>query len=634
MLLSVAAGLLGADVTMAHAAVDAGLLEVGDRVTFAHPLARSATYHKATADSRRRVHSALAAATDAEADPDRRAWHLARAALGPDESVAAELERSAGRAQARGGLAAAAAFLTRAMELTPDLAQRSRRALDAAFANVQAGSFETAHRLHDIASRGPIEESQRATSELLGAQLVLAATRGNDAAAPLLAAARRLEDLDVDLARETYLDAFTASLFGARLNVTVDASDVAAAARAAPHGRAGDPRAVDLLLDAFTTITGDYGQAVPLCRAAVERLEADKARASAELRWFWHGTVLALELWDDHGAYSLSEHQTRVARSTGALSQLALALSSYTPVLVFRGDISAAEYAVGEAEAVQEATGIQAAPYGGLIVTAWRGLERPTRDLVEATVREATSRGEGIGIAVAEYARAVLCNGLGRYDEALEAATRATEDSAELVAHNWGLGELVEAGARSGRLDLATQAHRRLARKAHASGTDWAKGIEARCRALLDEGPGAEDAYRESITHLEHASVRSELARTHLVYGEWLRRANRRVDARKELTAAHDSLTSMRLSAFAERARGELLATGATVRKRTVELEEALTPQEVQIARLARDGLSNLEIGSQLFLSARTIEWHLRKVFRKLNIRSRRQLHTSLQVPS
>jgi DNA-binding CsgD family transcriptional regulator len=486
--------------------------------------------------------------------------------------------------------------------------------------------------LHAIAGRGPIEESQRATRELLGAQLVLAASRGNDAAAPLLAAARRLETLNVDLARETYLDAFTASLFGARLNVTVNASDVAAAASAAPHGRGHDPRAVDILLDAFTAISSDYERAVPVCRAAVDRLHTDMSSASAELRWFWHGTVLALELWDDHGAYSLSNHHTRVARSTGALSQLALALSSHTPVLVFRGDISAAEYAVGEAEAVQEATAVQAAPYGALIVSAWRGLERPTKDLVDATVREATLRGEGIGIAVAEYARAVVCNGLGQYEEALGAATRATADTAELVAHNWGLGELVEAGVRSGRLDLAEQAHRRLARKAHAGGTHWANGIEARCRALLSEGHEAEDAYRESIAHLDRATVRAELARTHLVYGEWLRRANRRVDARKELTTAHDSLSSMGMAAFAERARGELLATGATVRKRTVEAEEVLTPQEGHIARLARDGLTNVEIGSQLFLSARTVEWHMRKVFRKLNIRSRRQLHTSLQV--
>jgi DNA-binding CsgD family transcriptional regulator len=626
MLLSRAAGLLGTSLTVAHPAVDVGLLKVGDRVSFAHPLARSAAYHHGSTEHRHQVHQALATATDPETDPDRRAWHLARATVGPDEDVAAELERSADRAQARGGIAAAAAFLTRAMELTPKLVDRNRRALDAAFANVEAGAFETARRLLAIANRGPIEEGQRAKCELLGAQLILVATRGNDAAGPLLTAARRLETTNIALARETYVDAFTASLFGARLNELVDVRDVAAAARAAPRSRADNPSSVDLLLDAFTAITGDYEQAVPVCQAAVRQLRLDRRSPEAELRWFWHGTVLALELWDDESAYHLSEHHTKVARNTGALSQLALGLSSHTPVVVFRGELSAGDFAVAEAESVQEATGIQTAPYGALMVLAWRGLERETKDMVEATVHEATSRGEGIGVAVAEYAHAVLCNSLGQYEEALAAALHATQDSRELVAHNWSLSELVEAAARSDRSDLAVQAHRRLARKAQATGTNWALGLEARARALIGGGDRAEDSYRQAIACLNRTSVRSELARTHLLYGEWLRRANRRVDARNELTTAHESLTAMRMEAFAERARGELLATGAKVRKRKVAAEDAMTPQEAQIARLARDGLTNIEIGAQLFLSARTVEWHLRKVFRKLNIGSRHQL--------
>ena len=347
-------------------------------------------------------------------------------------------------------------------------------------------------------NRGPIEDGQRAKSELLGAQLVLVATRGNDAAGPLLAAARRLETMNVDLARETYMDAFTASLFGARLNELVDVRDVAAAARAAPHARANDPERVDLLLDAFTALTGDYEQAVPVCRAAVRRLQVDRRSPEAELRWFWHGTVLALELWDDEGAYHLSEHHTRVARSAGALSQLALALSSHTPVLVFRGDLSAGDFAVAEAESVQEVTGIQAAPYGALMVKAWRGLERETKDLVAATVREATSRGEGIGVAVSEYAHAVLCNSLGQYEEALTAALHATEDSRELVAHNWSLSELVEAAVRSDHADLATQAHHRLARKAHASAHELGARHGGASRALLGDGDSAEEPYRQA----------------------------------------------------------------------------------------------------------------------------------------
>ena len=366
-------------------------------------------------------------------------------------------------------------------------------------------------RLRAQAEEGPLDDRQRASSELLGAQLTLAASRGNDAAAPLLAAAQMLEALDINLSRETYLDAFTASLFGARLNVTVDAADVAAAARRAPRRMLGEPRAVDLLLDAFTEITRDYQQAIPVCRAAIDRLQADCSAVDSEPRWFWHGAVLSLELWDDEHAYLLSEHHAQLARRTGALSQLALALSAHTPVLVFRGDLAAAEYAEGEADAVQEVTGIQGAPYGTLIVKAWLGLEHETNQLVDATLAEATARGEGIGIAVAQYARAVLCNSLGQYDAARTAASQATADSAELVAHNWGLGELVEAGVRSGRVDLATEAHERLARKAFSSRTHWALGIEARCRALARRRRGSRDLVPPGRRALgaHHRSIRA-----------------------------------------------------------------------------------------------------------------------------
>ena len=257
---------------------------------------------------------------------------------------------------------------------------------------------------------------------------------------------------------------------------------------------------------------------------------------------------------------------------------------------------------------------------------AWLGLEHETNQLVDATLAEATARGEGIGIAVSQYARAVLCNSIGRYDAAMVAAAQATADTAELVAHNWGLGELVEAGVRNRRIDLATEAHQRLARKAFASGTDWALGMEARCRALLADDEEAANSYRLSIEHLGRTTVRSELARSHLLYGEWLRRAGRRTDARGELSTAYESFQAMGMAAFAERARGELLATGATVRRRTVDAVDDLTPQEAHIAKLARDGMSNTEIGAHLFLSARTVEWHLGKIFRKLDITSRRQL--------
>jgi DNA-binding CsgD family transcriptional regulator len=628
-LLRRAAEVLRIDMAAAEPAVDAGLLQVRRRVEFAHPLVRSATYHAAAAGDRRRVHSALAEATDAEADPDRRAWHRARATPGPDEEVAAELERSAGRAQARGGLAATAAFLTRAAELTPDRARRVQRALDAACANVQAGAFDTAHSMLTVARQEPVDVLQRARIDLVSAQLALASSRGNVATPLLLAAARRLEPVDLGLARETYVDAFTAALLGARLNHGVGVPDVARAARAAPRP-SGRPTTADLLLDAFGALTDDYETAVPLCREALQRLCGDRVLLEDELRWLWHGIVIALELWDDASAHSLSHRYVETARSTGALSQLALALTSGPSILVFNGEFSAAASLVAESQSVHEATRIRAAPYSALQVAAWRGQAREARELIEVTMREAASRGEGVGVAVSEYAHAVLCNSLGQYDEALAAALGACADPHESIVHNWGLTELVESASHTGRADLATEALQRLSSRARASGTDWALGMEGRARALLSDGDTAECAFREAIEHLGRARVRAELARAHLLYGEWLRQADRRLDARSELSVAYEMFTAMGLEGFAERTRRELLATGATVRTRTTEMRDGLTSHEAHIARLARDGMSNPEIGAQLFISARTVEWHLRKVFTKLGIGSRRELNRAL----
>jgi DNA-binding CsgD family transcriptional regulator len=607
-----------------------GLLAIGERVRFRHPLVRSAVYRSADAIDRRAVHLALAEATDREADPDRRAWHLAAAAVGPDEQVAAELERSAGRAQARGGLAATAAFLERAAALTEDPARRAGRALDAAQASVQAGAFDTALGLLASAEADPLDEFGRALIDLLRARLAFASSRGTEATPLLLAAARRLEPLDLSLARETYLDAFSAALFGARLNDSVGLPDVARAARSAPGPSDDEPRASDLLLNALVALTDDYDAAIPLCRDALDKLTGDTVSPQERLRWLWQGCVVALEAWDDASAYVLSDRCVAIARETGTLSDLALALSARTPVLVFCGEFSSAASTVAETQSVEEATGIRAAPYGALILEAWRGRPREVRPLIETTIREVAARGEGIGIAISEYARAVLCNGLGQYEEALVAAGSASE-YCEVVAENWGLSELVEPAARTGRTDLAMDAIDRLATKARATGTDWALGIEARSRALLSEGDLAEGHFRNAIDHLGRTRVRVELARTHLLYGEWLRREQRRADARVELHGALDEFRSIGMHAFAERARAELVATGEKVPKRAIETRDDLTAQERQIAELAREGLSNPEIGERLFLSARTVEWHLRKVFGKLGIRSRTELRRALR---
>jgi DNA-binding CsgD family transcriptional regulator len=611
----------------------AQLLDIGASVHFRHPLVRSAVYRAAPRDRRQRAHRGLAAVSDPDSDADRRAWHLALAADGPDEAVAGELERSAARAEARGGAAATAAFLNRAVALTPDPARRRERALAAAQVSVQAGAFTAARGLLAIADAGPLEDVQRARIDLLQAQLAFVSSRGNDATALLLAAARRLEPLDISAARETYVDAFSAAMFGARLNDTVGMSEVAEAARAAPRPLDAERGTADLLLDALVGLVDGYDTAVPRCRETLQRLAGKDASAQERLRWLWQGCVLALEIWDDGKARSLSRSSVEIARETGTLSELALALSARAPVLVFSGKFAAAAATVSETQSVEEVTGIRSAPYGALLLSAWRGREHETTKLIETTEREAEARGEGIGLGISAYARAVLCNGLGRYEEALTAAAVAAEHR-EIVAENWGLSELIEPATRTGRTELAADAHERLTKKAQATRTDWALGIAARSRALLGEDESSEGQFLEAIEHLSRTGVRAELVRTRLLFGEWLRRMNRRVDARATLRSAFEDFASIGMDAFAERARRELLATGETVRKRTVDTRDELTPQERQIAELARDGLSNPEIGARLFLSRRTVEWHLRHVFAKLGVKSRRELASALVRPA
>jgi DNA-binding CsgD family transcriptional regulator len=616
------------DMAAAESAVDAGLLTIRARAEFAHPLVRSSAYRSAAAHERHRVHRALADATNPATDPDRRAWHRACATPGPDEEVAAELERSAGRAQARGGIAAAAAFLRRAAELSSDPTRRAERAFNAAQASLQAGAFDVALGLLAGVEEGPLDDFQRACVDLARAQLAFASNRGNEATPLLLTAARRLETLNSKLARETYLDAFSAALFGARLNEGVGVPEVADAARTAPRPATDESTPADLLLDALVALSDDYSTAIPACQKAFAKLLGDGIAPEERLRWLWQGCVVAIEAWDDECASSLSARSVQLARETGTLAELALALSARAPVLVICGELPAAAAAVAETKSVEEVTGIRSAPYGALILAAWQGHHDEARQLIATTIGESRSRGEGIGLAVSEYARAVLCNGLGQYEEALVAARSASEYQ-EAVVENWALSELIEPAVRTARIDLAATALDRLATKASAAGTGWALGIQARSRALLSEGGAAEGLFHEAIEQLNRTRVRAELARTQLLYGEWLRREGRRVDARAQLRSAYDVFVAIGMEAFAERARGELMATGERVRKRTPDTRDHLTPQEEQIARLARDGLSNPEIGAQLYISAKTVEWHLGKVFTKLGIRSRRQLRSA-----
>src|SRR5262252_4630198 len=624
VLLHRAAGTLGIDLAAAGPAQDGGLLELGGRVEFAHPLVRSAAYRSAAAGDRHRVHRALADATVAETDPDRRAWHRARATPGPDEEVAAELERSAGRAQARGGVAAAAAFLQRSAELTVDPARRAQRALAAARASFQAGAFDAALRLAATAEAGPLDEFQRARADLLRGQLAFASGLASDAPPLLLKAARRLEPFDLELARETYLTAwgaaFTAAGQAAGRGVMLE---ICRAVRALPP-RPGAPRPLDLLLDGLALLTTDgRAAATPTLQRAAEALAG--IPVEDVVRWGWMATAASNAVWDNDGAHAISARQVQLIRDVGALAELPLYLSALGLASAWMGDFAGAASNIAEADSVAAATGSRFAPYTLLRLRALQGREAEAAAAIEHTL----AGGPGVGV-YAQWAAAVLYNGLARYQEAAAAARQATSNTFEYWVSAWALPELVEAAVRAGDAAIARDALERLAETTQPAGTDFALGIEARSRALLSDGASADTLYREAIDRLSRTRLRPELARAHLLYGEWLRRASRRTDAREQLHAAYDLLAAIGMEAFAERARRELMATGETVRRRSAGARDELTPQEEQIARLARDGLSNAEIGAQLFISARTVEWHLRKVFTKLGVSSRRQLRQAL----
>src|SRR4051794_13179421 len=606
-----------------------GLIELGARVRFRHPLLRSAAYRAAPVSDRRAVHHALAEATDPDTDPDRRAWHRAQAASGPDEAVADELERSADRAQARGGAAAAAAFLARAAELTPDPAERGRRAVAAAQGKLDAAGSNAALELLAPAELAPLNELQRARLERLRAEIVFARTRGSDAPTLLLGAARRLDPLDAAMARETHLEAMAAAMFAGRLGDRPGVREAAEAAQAAPPAP-HPPRAIDLLLDGLATrFTDGYFAGVPPLRKALDAFRRVEGMSARDARWLWLACRIAQDLWDDELWAVLATRGVHVARETGALGVLPIAATYRASLHVHGGDFDAASSLIAEADSITRATGMAPLKYASLMLAAWRGNEADCLGLIESGRLEATARGEGMGLGVVEWATALLYNGRGRYADALAAARRGCEhDDVGLFA--WALVEMIEAGVRCGATDAASAALDRLGARTRASGTDWALGIEACSRALLGAGPDAETHYREAVERLARSRGVVHLARARLLYGEWLRRENRRVDAREQLRAAHDQFSRIGAEAFAERARGELLATGETAPRRTAETRDVLTPQEAQIARMASDRQTNPEIAAKLFISPRTVEYHLHKVFAKLDVSSRKELRGAL----
>ncbi|GAA5211821.1 LuxR family transcriptional regulator [Microbacterium kyungheense] len=609
-----------------------GLLSLDAQVHFRHPLVRSATYRAASHAELLDAHRALAESIDQHSDPDRHAWHRAQAAAGPQEDIAAELVRSAEKAGERGGVAAMAAFLDRAATLTPEPAQRSSRALDAAQAKLLSGAFDQAAGLVAMAEVAPSDDLGRARIDLLNAQIAFAQNRANEATPLLLSAAHRLQEVDVSLARQTYLDAIGAALFASHLARGPGLREAGEAGREAP--RPDVPALPDRLLDALSIrLTEGYAAGAPHMAAVFEELNDDRLPVTDSLRWLLFGSVLASELWDFDGWRATTARHVVVVREAGALSELPPAIDALTTVHLFAGELAAASALIDEAKTVCEAIGSPQARLGPLGLAAFSGHEHEARALIDENLADATARGQGAAVIITEWYRALLCNGLALYDEALEAAGRVVEHPEAFTSLPWGLVELIEAATRTGRTDVAAKANETLSRVLRAAGTEWALGVGARSHALVSSGSVAEEAYRSAIDHLARTRAGTDLGRAHLLYGEWLRRENRRADARDELRTAYRMLDELGLSGFAERARRELQATGVVARPRTDPTRTTLTDQEEQIARLAGSGLTNAEIGSRLFLSPHTVDWHLRKVFSKLGVGSRREIPARMATP-
>jgi DNA-binding CsgD family transcriptional regulator len=625
-----AADRLGIGREAAGPAADAGLLEFGRRVVFRHPLVRSVAYRSAALRERQMVHGALAEVTDPAIDPDRRAWHLAQAACGPDEEVAGELESSAGRALARGGFAAAAAFLEHAVILTADPGRRGQRFLAAAMAKREAGALDAALGLLVAVDAGPTDALQAARVQHLRGQIAQEQLRSGQAAELLLDAARRLELFDVESAREAYLEALVAAMWAGRLDGPAGLRATAEATRAAPP--AHDPlRAVDTVVDALgVRFTYGYAAAAPALTQAVEQFRALGVDTNEVDRSSWialsaAGGLVAPEVWDDESWQVMAADRVHFARETGALVQLQFALNLLAWVKMLCGELTDAASLIEEDRLIAEATGSSPMGYAELMLAVWRGGGAEASELINATLERVTALDLGQNVNFVTFASALLYNGVGRHDLARDAAWRAFEGD-HVGAGPFVIPELAEAASRTGDDSLVKAALEWLSERTLVTPTEWALGIEARVRALLNDGE-TESCYIESIERLERTGFRAEVARSHLLYGEWLRRERRQRDARVQLRIAHEMLDTMGIAAFAERARRELAATGETARKRTVETSNDLTAQELQIAQLARDGLSNPEIGTRLFISSRTVQYHLRSIYTKLGISSRKQLH-------
>ncbi len=610
-----------------------GLVDFSNGVVFRHPLVRSAVYNMATPKDRREAHLALAEATDRVLDPDRRAWHRAQATFRPNEDVAAELEASAERAQARGGFPAAAAFLERSVALTVDPARRAGRALPRRPVEATCRGLGVGVRTCCRGWARPFDDVQRAQLDALLGQIAFANNRGNDAAPLMLKAASRLEQVDLKLAREIYLDALTAALFAGRLAGSAGALEVAAAARSVPRSN-GPLRASELLVEGLAlVITDGYKSGTPVLQQALGAFRADEVDVDEQLKWSWVAGSAAGLIWDYDTWEALTARQEQLAHDAGALTVLPITLSIRAGICLFAGSVAEATYLVDQVQVVTDASDNRRFPNGALLLAAFCGDEHKARQLIETVTKESSARGEGLALATASTATALLYNGLGRYQEAFGAAMEALKDPNDLWYAGWATVELIEAASRTGNAEQAKPAFNKLVECTEASGTNWALGLQARCGALLSEGKEAEALYQQAIEWLLPTRLRFDLARTRLLYGEFLRREHRPRDARAQLRTAHELFSRFGMDSFAQRARVELQATGEKVRKHTVETRYDLTPQESRISELAAKGATNQDIAAQMFISLATVEYHLCHVYRKLGIRSRTQLANTLLHP-
>ncbi|HEX6393080.1 MAG TPA: AAA family ATPase [Acidimicrobiales bacterium] len=622
-----AAQALALNSKMVSLATDSGLLEIGSSVRFHHPLVRSAVYGAADDGARRIAHRALASATDPAVDPDRRAWHRSLAAEGPDEDIAEELISSADRAMRRGGVSVAAAFWERAASLTPDVAQRAYRSLAAGEAKYAAGDFDAVQSLLVAADIGPDDKFRNALVQRLRAEIAFTLKRRSDAPPLLLAAAQELETMDQGLAERTYLEALVAAIYAGRFGGTEVIEVIARRMAAAPTEPSSTDHTRTLLRGLGLRLSEGYAAGAPALREALDSFK-DHPK---QLDWhFVAYNLVSMDLWDDQAWWDVAGGQIELARTNGTLSWLPFALDYLAELNVQAGELAQAEALLAEAERIQPGIRATTLPRVPLLLSAWRGDLQGVEASSNVITADAPARGDGSALTYVDYATAVLHNGLGNYQLAASAAEGARAVQ-ELVVSPWALVELVEAASRSGQRANATVAARGLTKMAEATGSDWARGVAARCAALVSDASRAETLFREALELLSRTRMRSHLARAQLNYGEWLRRANRRIDARDQLRPAFETFASIGAQGFAERARREMLATGEKVRKRNGVTSNNLTPQEEQIAELARQGKTNPEIGAQMFIGARTVEWHLRKIFAKLAISSRRELDEALK---